>query len=367
MTMRDKVAQRPEPLINSAYPEGFPALSALSFVALGWVVLNQFRDHLGLHAGERIGLVGKGYLGAELFFVLSGFLLCHVYSTASERGQFNYGSFVWNRVARTYPLHVAMIGLMAGIYLAARATGSPFSARAFDPWALPANFTLLHAWGVLPTVSWNFPSWLISADFFAVLVFPLTARLALNWSGSLILALAAPVALFVALFEIADARGVLFTDMTAQIGGLQTIPAYLWGAALYRLHRAYPMGARTSFILAIAAGGWIVAAALFRTSDLAIWPAFGVLVLGLASLGKAENSFQGANLPRVLGQVALSMYLVYLPVDILYFHGIAKLLGTPTGAMAWLAWVGVFPAILIAGALAYWSVERPTWRWLTRL
>ena len=35
-------------------------LVGLQFVALAWVVLNQFRFHLNLHAGDHSGLVFKG-------------------------------------------------------------------------------------------------------------------------------------------------------------------------------------------------------------------------------------------------------------------------------------------------------------------
>jgi peptidoglycan/LPS O-acetylase OafA/YrhL len=363
--MTNDVAPSPGTPINSAYPEGFPALSSLSFVALSWVVLNQFRDHLGLHAGTLSGIVAKGYLGAQLFFVVSGFLLCHVYSTHSEQGRFNHGSFVWNRVARTYPLHLAMIGVMAAIYLLGRVSGSRFDDQPFDFMALPANLALIHAWGVLPTVSWNFPSWLISADFFALLIFPLTARLALPGLRPLVLAVAAPVALFVVMFQIAAARGVLFTDMTAQIGALQTIPAYVWGAALYRLHRTGLIRPTLATIAAVVAGLWVIVSASWRLSDLAIWPAFGLLILGLAGRRDHERAPPGSAFSKMAGHVALSVYLVYLPVDILYFHAAARVFGTPTGAYAWAIWAGVFPVILATGAFAYWTIERPTWRWLS--
>jgi len=58
--------------------------------------------------------VDKGYLGVELFFILSGFILCYVYRTSVEDGRYRYGDFLWNRLARVYPLHLAtLIGLFS--------------------------------------------------------------------------------------------------------------------------------------------------------------------------------------------------------------------------------------------------------------
>ena len=83
--------RQPDPglaqLGDSRYPATIAPLIGLQFIALAWVVLNQFRFHLGLHAGDRSGLVFKGYLGAELFLVLTGFLICHLYASASGGGR----------------------------------------------------------------------------------------------------------------------------------------------------------------------------------------------------------------------------------------------------------------------------------------
>src|SRR5471032_1559875 len=89
-------------------------LTALRFFAAMWVVLYHYWPNLN---GEHMpALVAHGYLGVELFFVLSGFILCHVYLDQFASGRFRYGGFLWARLARVYPLHIAAlvgIGLMA--------------------------------------------------------------------------------------------------------------------------------------------------------------------------------------------------------------------------------------------------------------
>jgi peptidoglycan/LPS O-acetylase OafA/YrhL len=242
-------------------------------------------------------------------------------------------------------------------------TGASLPAGVFDWRGLFANLALVQAWGTVPTVSWNFPSWLISAEWFAYIALPVTAWIALKRLNPVV-AIVGAIGLFVVLFEIAAAKHVLFTDMTAQIGALQTVPAFLLGAGLYGLGREWSLPRPWSGFVAGVAGAWIVAAALLRLNDLFIWPAFGALVFGLAETAKTQKpALSWAPLPY-LGQVAYSIYLVYLPVDIVYFHGVQRLIGTPTGALAWAVWAGVFPVILAAGVVAHHLIAKPASTWL---
>ena len=136
--------------------------------------------YLGLHAGDKSGLVFKGYLGASLFLVLAGFLAVHLVVTQTAQGRFRYGPFLWTRLIRTYPLHLAMIAVMAVLLIGGRLTGAALPAAVFDWRGLLANLALVQGWGTVPTVSWNFPSWLISAEWFAYIALPVTAWIALR-------------------------------------------------------------------------------------------------------------------------------------------------------------------------------------------
>lgn len=328
-------------------------LAAAQFPAAGWVVLNQFRDHLGLEAGAKYGLVAKGYLGAALFFVLGGFLVCRHYDQLRRSGRFRYGAFLWQRISFTYPLHLAVLAITIGMLALGAILGEPAHHASFKLWDLPANLLLVQGWGAVATDTWNFPSWLISAEWFAYLIFPATAWIALRGLRWNALAVSALIALFAMMFLLAGRMGILFTDMTTRIGALQTVPAFLLGAALWRLNHAHTLPPVV---------GAAVAASL-RLSDLVIWPAFAPLVFGLAQLHAAAGSPWNAPMAH-LGRICTAMVLVYLPVDILYFRAVHLLLGTPHGLRAWLVLLGVFPAILLAAAVAYHGLQRPAWLWL---
>jgi peptidoglycan/LPS O-acetylase OafA/YrhL len=347
-----------------AYPREIQPLISLGFIALAWIILNQFRLHLGLQAGDRSGLVFKGYLGAQLYFVLGGFLASHRWMTDRAAGRLRYGRLLWTRLSQVYPLHVAMIALMAVLVAAASAIFGAAPRGVFDLRGLIANLALAQAWGATPTVTWNFPSWLISAEWLALLGFPAIAWFALGRRCPPWLIIAAAWLAFNAGSLLAGAAGVLFTDMTAQFGALQTIPAFLMGAGLYALGRETTLPGGWARTVAALAGAWILTASLLRLSDLMIWPAFGALVFGLAETAKTPApALTWPPLPS-LGRIAISVYLVYLPVDIVYFHLAERLIPHPAGAVAWTIWAGVFPVILAAGIAAHALIAAPAGAWL---
>jgi peptidoglycan/LPS O-acetylase OafA/YrhL len=138
-------------------PLDLKPLTALRFAAAMWVVSFHYWPHL---AGVGLpGLVANGYLGVELFFVLSGFILSHVYLEAFGEGRFRYGSFLWARIARVYPLHIAVLAGLGVLAVAATAAGMTLGTGLLNWAALPANLLMIHAWGLAPAAAWNHPSW----------------------------------------------------------------------------------------------------------------------------------------------------------------------------------------------------------------
>src|ERR1700722_18830107 len=77
------------------------------------LVLFHFCEGHGYRGAKWFDLpVAKGYLWVEFFFALSGFVLTYVYgSRAGEfwRGFGTYFEFLKARLARLYPLHLAML------------------------------------------------------------------------------------------------------------------------------------------------------------------------------------------------------------------------------------------------------------------
>ena len=110
---------------------------------------------------------------------------------------------------------------------------------------------------------------------------------------------------------------------------------------------------------------WIVIAASLGFSDAAIWPAFGLLIFSLAEASKTSaRGIMSAAWLVYLGEVSYSVYMTHLPVDIAYFRALDRLAPDISGAAAWVAWVGVFVATLLAAMATYHLVERPARNWM---
>ena len=132
-------------------PADLRPITALRFVAAMWVAVYSFWENLA-GAGQ-VGLVAKGYLGVELFFVLSGFILCHVYLAAHGEKRFSYRDFLWARIARVYPLHIATLIGVGVLGLGAVAAGMAIDSNVLSWGSLPANIGMVHAWGLAPVAS----------------------------------------------------------------------------------------------------------------------------------------------------------------------------------------------------------------------
>ncbi|WP_427161993.1 acyltransferase family protein [Aliinostoc sp. HNIBRCY26] len=123
----------------------------------------------------------NSYLWVDFFFILSGFIMTHVYFSnfASGVNLHKYGSYLISRFARIYPLHIFMIVLFIGLevvkYLLQNT--SSFTGK-FNLTALFANIFMLQAfdfscppWFKCDTY-WNEPAWSISVEFLIYSIFP---------------------------------------------------------------------------------------------------------------------------------------------------------------------------------------------------
>lgn len=368
-----------------AYPQEIKSLTSLRFIAALWVLLYHFKDHLGLGMGQ-IGLVADGYLGVDLFFTLSGFILAHVYLTSVELERFGYGGFLKNRIARVYPMHLAALASMIVLFAGATALGAGVgSPEAFKWRDLPAHLFMVHAWGTTKAVGWNFPSWSISAEWAAYLLFPLVAGFvlkaqrilpfpALRGGGGVVVlfALALCVTSFWALSTLHTVLpwvGRDFSQMTAQIGALRILPSFLLGVALYAFGREHAAPKSWAWPIVYVSSGWVIA-----VTTLGWWE--GLVWFGLAGLlyGLAETSRHGVDAPmsgRVfvfLGAASYALYMIHLPIDIVWFHALERLgvteasdLVVRIGAVA-----GVFAVSIATSAFAYLRLEEPARNWMRK-
>lgn len=338
-------------------PPDLRALTTLRFLAALWVVLFSAWPHLDVDFVPVA--VTRGYLGVEVFFVLSGFILSHVYlEAAGRRRGFSYGGFLWARIARVYPLHLVTLAGMIGLGAAATLAGLTVSESLIDWRSLPAHLSLTHAWGLASSAAFNHPSWSISAEWFAYLGFPAYALAAWRMRERPRLAAALVAGGALALYAAFEAlAGFPLTEATFRWGALRIVPCFALGCALYLIHRRAPVPHAGRVALAGAAG-------LLASTSLGLWDPLAVLcagavILGLGGLDNARAGVLASRAGVYLGEISYSIYMVCAPVLLLGVNVAARLTGADDKRLHVIVWLAVLAAIPVAAAATYHGVERP--------
>ncbi|MBB5747349.1 peptidoglycan/LPS O-acetylase OafA/YrhL [Brevundimonas variabilis] len=353
------------PMAAPAPPADLRALTALRFIAAMWVALFAFWPNLDVAVFPN--LVAKGYLGVELFFVLSGFILCHVYLEPHGEKRFSYRGFLWARIARVYPLHVATLLGVGALAVAALAAGMSVDGNILSWASLPANLTMMHAWGLAPEAGWNHPSWSISAEWFAYLGFPAFAVVAWSLRHRPILAVFGAVVFLAALYAAFEPlAGFPLTQATIAWGALRIVPCFALGCALYLLFRRSPL--KTPWLAAFAAVLLIAISATLTLPDAVTVTLFGLLILSLASLANDKAGWLASRPAVYLGEISYSVYMVVVPWKLLAVNVAARLTDAgPDKSLPVLVWLAVMAGLPVVAALSYHLVEYPARRALRRM
>ncbi len=392
------------------------ALTGLRGVAAVLVVMHHASLHLGGAGLPAVGgLLHRGYLGVDLFFVLSGFVISMVYGswftgrapgaalpgTGGKAGQDRSGQdrsgqdrsgqdrsgqdrsgqdrsgqdrsgqdrsgqdrtgtagavavFLMRRAARVWPLHAAVLAaLLAGAAL----SGGPLPSPRF---AL-ANFMLVQGWGVSGEI--NAPAWSISTEMLAYLLFPLLAGPVLRWRWGAALGLAAVAALLAACLAMAPPmgpgrRGLLdIYQNYSVLPAMRCLAGFLLGMLAWRAGQV-PEAARQAARPWVAPGALLLALGvmLAGASDLLVLALLPVVVLGL-HYGRGRGRGWPWRLFTVqplhgLGTLSYAIYLIHYAL-------LPVLLDGPGPVAARLALYAL--ATLLLAALAHQLVERPTRR-----
>lgn len=340
-------------------PADLKPITALRFAAALWVAVYAFWENL---AGVGLpGLVAKGYLGVELFFVLSGFILSHVYLAQAGEKRFSYGRFLWARVARVYPLHIATllgVGLLAG---AAIVAGMSVDSNVLSWSSLPANLLMVHAWGLAPAAGWNHPSWSISAEWFAYLCFPVFAFVFWRLRDKPVVAVLGAAAFLAVLYFVFEQwAGFPLTEATIRWGALRIVPCFALGCALYLVYRKAPLKAP-----GLSAAIFLVL--MLASAALGLWDAItvllaGGLILSLASLPNARAGWLASRPAVYLGEISYSVYMVCVPWKLLAVNLAAKATDAPDKQLHVFVWLAIVALLPVVAAASYHLVEHPARR-----
>ncbi len=291
------------------------ALTGLRGAAALLVVLHHLYLRQQLHLPVLNGLAMKFYLAVDLFFVLSGFVMALAYGAWFRSGfaAGPYAVFLLRRVARLWPLHVALV-------LAVLAIQWHEGAWVAWPKMIVANLLMIQSWGVSQVI--NPPSWSVSTEMLAYVAFPVLAAVALHrgrgmaWAALLVAGAALVLCVWLAPDRGAGRRGPLdIYDNWSLLPALRCLAGFTIGLLTYRSLDSvrWRMFLQRPGVGAAVAGSLLVAMAV-EVPDLAVYAGLPVLV---ASTHLGRDAFQrtlAAPAFHGLGVLSYAIYLVHVPV-----------------------------------------------------
>ena len=342
------------------YPAQLPGLTRIRFFAAIWVVFYHWRAPWVVDVDAATNLFALGRFGVDLFFILSGFVLTHVYVASRETGEFHFGRFILARFARIYPLHLATLAFLALVAVAATQLGAPFDPDRFPIADLPAQLLMLHAWGFAPQLGWNGPSWSISAEWFAYLAFPAYLMIAVRLKQRPWMLVIIATALFFALDQVhLRLFGETLPMATERFGVIRIIPEFLMGAALYRLGERYSLSKTVARIGLAAAIIVYLAAAHWAWDDRVIALLGAPLIFLLAELDRHAVARTKSDILSYLGDISYAIYMIHVPFFMVAFNVLQDVFGLIDETMSTGVFIVLFALMIIASSATYQWLERP--------
>jgi peptidoglycan/LPS O-acetylase OafA/YrhL len=209
-----------------------PHLDGLRIIAACAVVVLHYADYISDFAVGSFLVAHTWHFNVfvDLFFVVSGFVIASQY-LGQVGTPLAIGRFIWRRLARIYPLHLATLAFYVVIALAIDFDLAKGENAARYPFSdLPAQLLLLHAFDGA-RLTFNFPSWSLSAETFCYVLFPLVTLIVVR-RRSAILALVIFTALANSLY--AEAAGTApWADWINHGGAFRALPGFTLGMACY--------------------------------------------------------------------------------------------------------------------------------------
>ncbi|MDD1976042.1 MULTISPECIES: acyltransferase [Pseudomonas] len=248
------------------------------------------------------------------FFVLSGFVLTHAYG---NKAHLNFRKFFISRTFRLLPLHLFMLGvfilLECGRYIAYHKgmafNNAPFSEK-FAPGEILPNALLLQSWTHLTNpLSFNYPSWSISIEYYTYMLF------------ALILSIAGGVRQWLWAVIVLATLTLIYTGNTFfTVESIRGLAYFFTGCLTYMLYLKLAQPGQATFWLMTLLEVAAVAAALlfvvndFATKALVASPLFSVIILIFAFDSGALSRVLAGQPFSFLGKLSYSIYLTHAAI-----------------------------------------------------
>jgi peptidoglycan/LPS O-acetylase OafA/YrhL len=349
-----------------------PGLTPLRGIAALGVAVFHFQVYfIRFIDKDKSMFVDKLYLMVDLFFIMSGFLIMHVYKEqfAEKISIAAFKKFIVARFARVYPLHLFTLLVLIALYVIQKGKMESF----YDLHAIPSHLFLLHSFPLNNQLTWNIPSWSISAEWWSYMLFPLLCvGIFKNKKITVPLLLLVIITCYISLLYFVPRNDIAADgdrqnlDITYDYGFLRSIAGFTTGMLLYLFYGLSSVKKIFSSDIFCSIYVLLIIAGLhFGLPDIIFIPGFCVLILLVTSnTGKITAWFNNKAL-NFLGDISYSVYLLHFLLIVFAGKLAFKLgyqfnyeTGLPffKGAMLCTTYVLV---LLMLSAISYRFVEKP--------
>ena len=289
-----------------------PSLTGIRGIAACWVVLFHFCTVLSSVSGVKwlgsVVIMRRGYLGVDLFFILSGFVLTLSYASLTRVESNRDGkTFLIGRIFRLFPLNCSVL-LMLVVLVCLDPTAywgpGPFTLK-----SLIASMTLTQGWFNMPS-AWNYPAWSLSAEWFAYLLFAASYRrlkTPLTWRTALLKAVLCLIPFFAVLIAIRSTS----VDHAECLGLLRCICEFFGGAMLCRSWRNRRYSAQFADKVFLAGCFCLLVGLVLPIFEPVVVFGFAALVFSCASSSPLSQAAFSRPFVLFLGDVSYSIYLTH--------------------------------------------------------
>jgi peptidoglycan/LPS O-acetylase OafA/YrhL len=356
--------------VEHSQPAQIKALTGIRGLAAFWVMLlhlQNYRPHGLLGVAGLRQLSRDGWLAVDLFFVLSGFIMMHVHGFDFVRPSLDRAKrFYLLRFIRIYPVHFVVLVLHVPLPLLALRAGKAVSASAFSSHSFLLSLFMLNGWGFSGSDGWNVPSWSVSSEWFAYLLFPLTAA-AVHRVRTRRLALAIGIAILVSALVLGGFVSDWRQYMLPFWGVLVRVSTeFALGCLAYRFYTRpiRPGTAELAAELSLAAIVGISLMSLRATFNVLTIAAFVTLIIGLSQANGPVASVMKSRIMVYFGRISYSAYIVHALVLAVYARAIQRIASNAGLGVETLIVIGFAVLVVASAHVLYSMVEEPARRWL---
>ena len=327
----------------------------------------------------------KCYLMVDLFFIMSGFIMFHVYGNSFKPPilKDSFRQFIVARFARIYPLHFfSLLLLILFVMILPQADLQYKGVEGYS--AIPTNFLLLHSFNIHKIYTWNIPSWSISAEWWCYMIFPLLVIFIHKKKlTAIIVSILFIVAAYYSIMYVLPRTNPLYPSVpvphnintTYDYGFLRGLAGFITGVIMYLVYQLPSFKKiiqKDAFAVLIIL--FVIAALHFAVNDTICVILFAGLVLAFAGNNGFVHKACNNRVAQYIGDISYSIYLMQIFLQVPFSHGLrlSGVTGFGRGKLnidfsSGLIYCSIYILLLIAiSSITYYLIEKPCRKYINQ-